>query len=51
LGIGNSYFWQIKQDTGCINLIEYSFDRFIISKINDTCHLRGIGGEKDQLDF
>lgn len=51
LGISNSHFWKIKQDTGCINLIEYSRDGFILSAMNDTCHLRGIRDETAQVDF
>jgi broad specificity phosphatase PhoE len=51
LGLGNSHFWEIKQDTGCINLIEYSDDRFVLSLMNDTCHLKGIARETAQPDF
>ena len=51
LGLSNSYFWEIKQDTGCINLIECSNERFVISTVNDTCHLKGITDETDQVDF
>jgi broad specificity phosphatase PhoE len=51
LGLGNSHFWEIKQDTGCVNLIEYSDDRFVLSLMNDTCHLKGIAHETAQPDF
>jgi broad specificity phosphatase PhoE len=51
LGLSNSYFWEIKQDTGCINLIEYSDERFVLSMMNDTCHLKGIADEEAQPDF
>jgi broad specificity phosphatase PhoE len=51
LGLGNSHFWDIKQDTGCINLIEYSGGRFVISLINDTCHLKEVTGDTVQPDF
>jgi len=51
LGLSNSHFWEIKQDTGCINLIEYSNERFTLSLMNDTCHLKGIADETVQLDF
>ena len=51
LGLSNSHFWEIKQDTGCINLIEYSNDRLILSMMNDTCHLKGIADEIPQPDF
>jgi broad specificity phosphatase PhoE len=51
LGISNAYFWGIRQDTGCINEIEYSNGRFVLVKMNDTCHLRGVLPEIDQIDF
>jgi len=51
LGLSNSHFWEIKQDTACINLIEYSDDRFILSMMNDICHLKGIATETVQIDF
>ena len=51
LGLDNSHFWDIRQDTGCINLIEYSDDRFVISFINDTCHLKVLADNVAQPDF
>jgi len=51
LGLSNSHFWEIKQDTGCINLIEYVNNKFILSLMNDTCHLKEIADGTDQLDF
>ncbi len=51
LGLSNSHFWEIKQDTGCINLIEYSSDGLILCMMNDTCHLKGIADETAQPDF
>ncbi len=51
LGINNSHFWQIRQDTGCINVVEYLNDRFVLAMMNDTCHLRGIPDERVQPDF
>lgn len=41
-GMDTSRFWDIEQDTACINIIRYmresdhSGDRFIIAKVNDT---------------
>jgi broad specificity phosphatase PhoE len=48
LGLDNSHFWQIKQDTTAINCLEYARGYFIVSLLNDTCHLKSIhrGGEK-----
>lgn len=51
LGLSNSYFWRIRQDTGCINVIEYSNSRFVLVRINDTCHLRGMSTEMAHVDF
>ena len=51
LGLSNSHFWEIRQDTGCINLIEYSDDRFVLSLVNDTCHLKGTADDIVQPDF
>jgi broad specificity phosphatase PhoE len=51
LGISNSNFWKIKQDTGCINVIEYASERFALSVMNDTCHLKDIADETVQPDF
>jgi broad specificity phosphatase PhoE len=51
LGISNAYFWSIRQDTGCINVIEYSNSRFVLVRMNDTCHLRGVSPETAQVDF
>jgi len=51
LGLSNAHFWNIKQDTGCINVIEYTSQGFVLSVLNDTCHLRGIADGVEQLDF
>ena len=51
LGLSNAHFWEIRQDTGCINVIEYSRERFALCAMNDTCHLRGVTDETAQPDF
>jgi len=51
LGLSNDHFWLLRQDTGCINVIEYSDNRFVLVRMNDTCHLRGISPETEQVDF
>jgi len=51
LGLNTARFWNIKQDTGCINLLECSSQRFVLCLLNDTCHLRVIADGVDQLDF
>ncbi len=50
LGLDNSHFWQIGQDTGCINILEFG-EGFRLRCLNDTSHLRGIEGERIQIDF
>jgi broad specificity phosphatase PhoE len=51
LGLSTAHFWNIKQDTGCINLLECSNQLFVLCQLNDTCHLRGMANAADQLDF
>jgi phosphoserine phosphatase len=40
LGLDNSHFWQIGQDTTAINLIQYRNGRYILSFMNESCHLK-----------
>jgi broad specificity phosphatase PhoE len=51
LGINNSHFWQIIQDTTAINLIQYKSGRYILSLMNETCHLRGLLENRLKADF
>jgi len=51
LNLDNSYFWQIKQDPCAINLLCHRNGSFILCLLNDTCHLEGIAGLLDTLDF
>jgi broad specificity phosphatase PhoE len=39
LGLGNSHFWRIRQDNGCLNIFDYREGVFTAVLINDTCHL------------
>ena len=39
LGLDNSHFWHIGQENGAINVFEYGDKGFMISLLNDTCHL------------
>ncbi len=50
LGLDNSHFWQIGQDTGCINVLEFG-EGFTLRCLNDTSHLRTIEGERVRIDF
>jgi len=40
LGLDNSYFWNIKQDVGGITIFNYADGRFVLTRHNDTSHLR-----------
>jgi broad specificity phosphatase PhoE len=51
LGLDNSHFWQIKQDTTAINCLEYARGIFIVSLLNDTCHLKSIHPRVGKKDF
>ncbi|MBM4334173.1 MAG: histidine phosphatase family protein [Deltaproteobacteria bacterium] len=51
LGLEDSHFWQIQQDTTAINCFEHRPGGFIVSLINDTCHLKSIPGGVLQKDF
>ena len=50
LGLDNSHFWQIGQDTGCINVLEFK-EGFTLRCLNDTSHLKSIEGDRIQIDF
>ncbi|OGP76612.1 MAG: hypothetical protein A2W09_06560 [Deltaproteobacteria bacterium RBG_16_50_11] len=51
LGIDNSHFWQIGQDTTAINLIQYKDGRYILSLLNETCHLKPLEEQRTKVDF
>jgi broad specificity phosphatase PhoE len=51
LGIDNSHFWQIGQDTTAINLIQYKNGKYILSILNETCHLKRLKEEWTRVDF
>jgi len=40
LGLDNSHFWNINQDVGGITIFDYADGRFVLTKHNDTSHLR-----------
>ena len=40
LGLDNSYFWNIKQDVGGITIFDYAEGRFVLTRHNDTSHLK-----------
>ncbi len=51
LGLDESHFWQIRQDTTAVNCLEYNRGVFIASLVNDTCHLKSIPGAAGKRDF
>jgi len=51
LGVDNSHFWQIGQDTTAINLIQYKNGKYILSLLNETCHLKRLKEEWTRIDF
>ena len=51
LGIDNSHFWQIGQGTAAVNLIQYKEGKYILSLLNETCHLRSLQEEGLKIDF
>lgn len=51
LGLDNSHFWQIVQDTTAINLIQYKEGKYILSLMNETCHLKPLKRERLRADF
>ena len=44
LGLDLSHFWYIKQDTCAINAFEYKDEKFYLTLLNDTCHLKRVEG-------
>ena len=51
LGIDNSHFWQITQDATAINLIQFNKGKYILSLLNETCHLKSMKEERLKVDF
>jgi broad specificity phosphatase PhoE len=39
LGLDNSAFWRIRQDTGCINRFDFDGEQAQVLTINEVCHL------------
>ena len=51
LEIDTSHFWQIGQDTAAINLIQFREGKYILSLLNETCHLKPLKEERGMVDF
>ena len=44
LGLDNSHFWNIRQDTCGLTIFTYENKRFILTKHNDSSYLKPLGG-------
>jgi broad specificity phosphatase PhoE len=51
LGLDNSHFWNIAQDTTAINCFQHRDGTWICNFLNDTCHVKGVGEERAKVDF
>ena len=51
LGLDNSHFWQIGQDTTAINLIQHRHGIYILSLMNESCHLKLLQNTEMKIDF
>jgi broad specificity phosphatase PhoE len=51
LGLDNSCFWRIKQDTGCFSIFNYEDNNFILTLHNESCHLKPIQTQSELADF
>lgn len=49
LGLTQHSFWKIRQDTACLNELDYEQGSFAIVRLNDTCHLRSL--KRVEKDF
>ena len=50
LGLDNSHFWQIMQDTTAINLIQYQKEKYVLCLMNETCHLNSLNPTQGKPD-
>jgi broad specificity phosphatase PhoE len=50
LGLDESAFWRIRQDTGCVNVLRYD-GHTVVQTLNDTCHLRTLTQPEKEPDF
>jgi broad specificity phosphatase PhoE len=40
LGLGNSQFWNVRQDVCGVTVFDYTDGRLVLTRHNDTSHLR-----------
>lgn len=53
LGLTESEFWKLQQDTCCVNVIEYKrqTDEFAVLKMNESLHVFTLAESIDVVDF
>jgi broad specificity phosphatase PhoE len=58
LGLDEAAFWRIRQDTACLNVLEYDgrapaspTREPVVHLLNDTCHLSALAEGRKQPDF
>lgn len=51
LGLENSSFWKIKQDTACFSIFDYDDNNFTLTLHNESCHLKPIQTQSELVDF
>ena len=51
LGLDNSHFWQIGQESTAINLIQHRDGKYVLSLLNEACHLKRLQPEGVKADF
>jgi broad specificity phosphatase PhoE len=50
IGLDNSHFWRIGQDTTAVNRFDWTGSTWQLMLLNDTCHLRGLA-RGEYVDF
>lgn len=51
MNIPNEHFWKIRYDPAGISLVVWHKGKYVVSFINDTCHLKGGQAERQYRDF
>lgn len=51
LGLDNSSFWRIRQDTACYTIFNYEDNNFTLILHNESCHLKPVQGKSELTDF
>jgi len=51
LGLDNSFFWRIKQDTASFSIFNYEDNNFTLILHNESCHLKPIQTQSELADF